>query len=530
MKETKRLVALLLAVVMVLAMTAYGIGSAEASAPEASKYGGRLRIINGGSMSTTSGFPLASGTIENLANYPAIERLCNYDLEGNVVPWLAKEVNIDKENLTIQIILNEGITFSDGEPFNAQTVADVWKITKDNGFTSYLPSVESWEVKSEYEIDVKLSAWSYNLDGNLLVNGGAMFSPKLFNEVGAENMYTNIVGTGPFIMTEYKVGQILSFDRNPNYWAKDADGNQLPYLDGIDIILPADSVSGCNMLRSGDGDCMINMSAMDYSNLKNEGFVPYGENAVMNAGLTGIFFASGNADEDISNVLVRKAFCHAIDTQGIVDATSYGASQLTNQLAVVGSKEYNPDVVGYEYNTEKAAELLKEAGFEPGQCEVTLSYFGNDDTFIIMQANLEAAGFKVVMDKFENAVYGSKILVNGDNLDPYTSTCFWVAPTTADSWFRYFSDAPSTMVKNCLDLKEAGVVDIYNTVRFGTDDAQQKQAMMDLQSKCVDELCLFMPLMTTPSLVLGNDYVMDSGLNAVTIAQWTPATAWLNNK
>lgn len=397
MKETKRLVALLLAVVMVLAMTAYGIGSAEASAPEASKYGGRLRIINGGSMSTTSGFPLASGTIENLANYPAIERLCNYDLEGNVVPWLAKEVNIDKENLTIQIILNEGITFSDGEPFNAQTVADVWKITKDNGFTSYLPSVESWEVKSEYEIDVKLSAWSYNLDGNLLVNGGAMFSPKLFNEVGAENMYTNIVGTGPFIMTEYKVGQILSFDRNPNYWAK-------------------------------------------------------------------------------------------------------------------------------------AAELLKEAGFEPGQCEVTLSYFGNDDTFIIMQANLEAAGFKVVMDKFENAVYGSKILVNGDNLDPYTSTCFWVAPTTADSWFRYFSDAPSTMVKNCLDLKEAGVVDIYNTVRFGTDDAQQKQAMMDLQSKCVDELCLFMPLMTTPSLVLGNDYVMDSGLNAVTIAQWTPATAWLNNK
>lgn len=79
-------------------------------------------------------------------------------------------------------------------------------------------------------------------------------------------------------------------------------------------------------------------------------------------------------------------------------------------------------------------------------------------------------------------------------------------------------------------MKEAGIVDIYNTVRFSTDEAEQKQAMMDLQAKCVDELCLFMPLMTTPSLVLGNDYVMDSGLNAVTVAQWTPATAWLNNK
>lgn len=524
MKNFKRIAAVLMAVVILL-----GMAAVSAAADAGSKYGGRLKIVNYGSMATTSGFPLDSGTIENLANFPAIERLAIYDANRDLVPCLAKEIQVDKENLTITIILNEGISFTNGNPFNAQTVADVWDITREVS-PAKLSGVGSWEVKGEYEIVVTLASWVTNIAGNLLVEAGAMFDPQMYREVGAEGMYTNIVGTGPFVMTEYKVGEQVSFDRNPNYWGKDAEGNQLPYLDGIDIIQPADSVSACNILRSGDADCMINMGAMDYATLTQmEGFVPFGEGAPLSQGLNGVFFASGNENDPVSNLKVRQAFCYAIDTQAIVDATTYGTAQSTNQLAVPGTVEYNPDVVGYPYNPEKAAELLAEAGYAPGECEVTLSYFvAFQDMYTIMQNYLEAAGFKVKLDLFENAVYGNKILVNGDNLDPYTSTCIWVAPTTADAWFRYFSANPSTMVKNAMDLQSAGVVDVYDTVQHSTDDATQKQALKELQVKCIDELCLFMPVLTTPSLVCGNDYVMDSGINEITTIQWTPATAWLN--
>jgi peptide/nickel transport system substrate-binding protein len=68
-------------------------------------------------------------------------------------------------------------------------------------------------------------------------------------------------GTGPFILESYSPEDRMVFKRNPNYWLKDADGNQLPYLDGMEFIFIGDSTAQVEALRGGQVDYLIYLPA-----------------------------------------------------------------------------------------------------------------------------------------------------------------------------------------------------------------------------------------------------------------------------
>lgn len=334
-------------------------------------------------------------------------------------------------------------------------------------------------------------------------------------------MYTKIVGTGPFIMESYNVGDSVVYTRNDSYWI---DGQ--PYLDGITVIMANDTVTATNILKSGDAQIMLNLDAKTYSELTKTGFERFGLDTCISPTLYGVFFASGNEDDPMNNILVRKAFCHAIDTDALNKALTYGTGTITNQLAVVGTKEYNDKVTGYPYSADKAKQLLTDAGYGPGECTVTLTYQAAfSDLFVAIQGYLEAAGFKVELDIVDNTVYAERIVVGRSA--PFTSTAMWFAPTKMQNWNRYFSSKPSTMVVNCIDLDEAGVMDCYDRIMFSTDPKEQEAAAMELQKLIVDEYCLFFPLHTIQNLVAGYDSVKDSGINEAYISAWTPETAKL---
>src|SRR3954468_18768453 len=69
---------------------------------------------------------------------------------------------------------------------------------------------------------------------NVLATAGCLIYPKeAYTKYGPSEMKTKCVGTGPFQVKNIKEGEIVSLERNPNYWKKDEAGNQLPYLDGL---------------------------------------------------------------------------------------------------------------------------------------------------------------------------------------------------------------------------------------------------------------------------------------------------------
>ena len=399
--------------------------SAQPSEPEKKdeKYGGTLSLVIASTLSNVIGYPIGGAIQEQVVATPAIETLARYDISGNIVGWLAKDIKEDKEGLKIVLTLNEGVKYHDGTDFNAKAVCDVWQICMDNGYASKFSNVDHFEATGEYEVTVYLTTWMYDTVARICVEAGWMFSPSVYEKEGLEGLYTHVVGTGAFILEDFTIGESLTYVRNDNYWVEG-----LPYLDKIEYILATDSTAASNILRSGDAQVFLMTGGKLYSELLAEGFERVGVDTCIAPILQGVFFATGNQDDPLGDVLVRKAFCYAVDGQAICDSLTYGAGVATDELAVKGTPEYNDEVAAYPYNPEKAKELLAQAGYGDKPCPITLCYMtGNDTLFVALQGYLEAVGFKVEFDIVDPSVYADRIVVGRSA--PFTSGVQWTAPT-----------------------------------------------------------------------------------------------------
>ena len=78
-----------------------------------------------------------------------------------------------------------------------------------------------------------------------------MVSKAAYDKHGQEWMISNPVGTGPFTVASYSMGGSSKMVKNPTYWAKDAQGNKLPYLDGLDFTFTADFTTELMMAKAG---------------------------------------------------------------------------------------------------------------------------------------------------------------------------------------------------------------------------------------------------------------------------------------
>ncbi len=494
-------------------------GTSVPADPDAVKRGGILKLA----ILVTpnqSGFPISTGTDQNVLATTAIESLGRYDENGQIYGFLAKEIITKPEVPAIILELQEGVKYHDGYDFNAKSVCETYDILLENGREANFANVEKYEATGEYEVTITLKQWRTDAVETLCITCGKMFSPKAYRDHDLEWMYTNIVGTGPFVQTEFTIGEKVTFKRNDNYWIEGQ-----PYLDGVEWIVCADQTAAVNMLKTGDVNLIVYPSMQNYKTLLDAGFTRYGVDSCANiAGDLGMFFASGKEGQAVSDLKVRQAICHAIDHEALCNAFTEGLGVVTNQLGVPGTKENNPDVKGYPFDKEKAKALLKEAGYGEGECEVTLTFTpAFENVFVAVQNMLEEVGIKVIIDETDSI--GDKLVVGGK--DPYVSICWWSAPTSVSAWFRYFSEHPTTMVGDALDLKAAGIIDCYDKCMTAPTEADQKAAMMELARLCVDEYCLYCPFYATLSYYIGDDTIHDSDFGMRGNTQWTPETTWL---
>lgn len=513
MKKVSRLLSLVLAIALILSMS-LSVASADP------KTGGVLKFTLGEAFNN-AGYPVGAAAQGKWLSLPAIESLGRYNAKGGVDGWLAKEIIPDPDNLVITLKLQEGIVYHDGTPFNAQAVCDVWDIYLANGNgTSFFVTVDSYEATSEYEVTIKLNKWIASILINLCIESGYMISPTHYNKVGLEAIYTDIVGTGPFKMESYDVTSGIVYVKNDNYWVEGK-----PYLDGIEMIFCNDLNTAENIFRSGECNMIYGTSAEMASRMQMEGTELVYSESCISPTLTGIFFASGNEEDPISDLRVRKAFCHAINKESLVKTFTYGLGFPASQIAIEGTKEYNPDVPDYEFDPAKAKALLKEAGYEEGECTITFYYQpSEEDMYVAIKGMLENAGFNVVGDTRTGAenriIYGTS--------DPYTCCTIFYAPTTIDNWYRYFSAKPFTYAVNTIDMAEAGIIETYEECLSAKTDAEQHEAMMRLQ-ELVTANCIYCPIYSMPCMIMVSDgTVHDHGLAEIWHLQWHPENTWMD--
>ncbi|MEJ7583917.1 MAG: ABC transporter substrate-binding protein [Acidimicrobiales bacterium] len=182
------------------------------------------------------------------------DHLIDYDAKGKLTPSLATKWENSDDLKTWTITVRTDIEFSDGTPFNAEAVAAQFTRFKDPATActcaEQVAQILSVEATADdivvFKLDKPNAFWSYTLAGTL----GFIASPTA---TAKPDYPRNPVGTGPFVLEDY---DSLVLKKNPNYWKKDEDGNQLPYLDQITIKPIPDARNRLAALQSGDVDML----------------------------------------------------------------------------------------------------------------------------------------------------------------------------------------------------------------------------------------------------------------------------------
>jgi peptide/nickel transport system substrate-binding protein len=284
--------------------------------------------------------------------------------------WEASE-----DGLEWTFSLQEGVTFHDGTPFNADAVIfnfERWWDTENpynlgaeqfiywgymfQGFKGDDKSVLAGiEKVDDNTVKLILSRPNASLLNTLTMENFRFASPAAVEEQGdiygtAEGL---AVGTGPFMVEEWVKEDHLTLARYDDYWG------ELPTLDQIIYRVIPDTSAAFLALQAGDIDMqsMWAVASDDIEVAESDPNLKVTYNPAFNVGYLGF----NQAKEWLQNLNVRKAIAHAIDKQAIVDALYAGDAVPAKEFQPEALWGYNDDIVDYPYDTELAAEFLQTA-------------------------------------------------------------------------------------------------------------------------------------------------------------------------
>jgi peptide/nickel transport system substrate-binding protein len=349
-----------------------------------------------------------------------LERLITFDSGPDIgytaqvlKPELATDWEISDDLLTYTFNLRPGVTWHDVDPVNGRefTSADVKAtfdaILAEGHQAALLENVTSVDTPDDSTVVLNLSEPFAPLLNNMASHFMWILPQEAFEE-GFDRTNT-VIGTGPFLLDEREVDVKTSYVRNPNYWDVDENGNQLPYLDGIDNLVINDTQQVIAAFKAGEIDLLTNaMSPELRDQLMNdypEAF--YGEWIDAGMGQIGV-----NMDrEPFNDLRVRKAISLAIDRDGMGD-TIRGGGTVPSNVAPALADYVLPEDERREYlyyDPEEAKALLAEAGYPDGfdATLIATDRYGANYTAQTewLVEDLKAIGINVTLEMLDYATY-----------------------------------------------------------------------------------------------------------------------------
>jgi peptide/nickel transport system substrate-binding protein len=281
---------------------------------------------------------------------------------ADLEPQLATAMpEISDDGLTYTIPLREGVTFHDGTPFNAEAMAfSLQRFMENGGRPSFLLSdqIETVEATGEYELTITLKQPFAAFPSLLAFWGATPVSPEAY-EVGTGSFSPNtFVGTGPYKLASFGTDSIR-LDVNEDYWG------EAPANEGVDIQIISSPANLFNTFRTGGLDIAYQTLDPDQIRTLVDG-AQEGGWKVIEAGTNTInYMVLNQKSEPFGDVRVRQAIAALVDRNLLVDRVFQGQADPLYSLLPNTFPIYKP-VFQEEFgdgNTEKARELLAEAGF-----------------------------------------------------------------------------------------------------------------------------------------------------------------------
>lgn len=346
------------------------------------------------------------------------EGLVDRNLDLEIKPGLAESWEF-LDDKTLQFKLRKGVTFHNGEPFNAEAVKFTYdRLLGEEGAKgpqqSNYNSIENVEIIDEFTVNFNLKTPDPVLITKLAGYGGVIVPPKYIQEKGVEHFRTNPVGTGPFKWAGYEKDSKVELVKNENYWKEG-----LPKLEKVTFRIIPEATTRLAELQTGTIDIMKQVEISQAKTVEKLGSVSL--ETVSTPTVQSIRFDTSK--KPIDDIRVREAISLAIDVDTIIETVLNGHGKRITTFQADMSFGHNPDLKLRPYDPEKAKELLKEAGVKEGT-ELDLFFGGNDSTFKevaqAVQFYLNEVGLKVNLNPVDSTTYFSDLIPNAKSGHMYS--------------------------------------------------------------------------------------------------------------
>jgi peptide/nickel transport system substrate-binding protein len=341
-------------------------------------------------------------------------------ITGKKEPALAESWQISDDKLKLIFTLRKSLKWSDGHPLTADDVVfsynqlylnpEIPSNARDSlriGQSRAFPTVRKLnDIQVEFTIPEPFAPFldaaglpilPKHILEKTVKTKDPEGKPTFLSTWGVDTPPEQIIVNGPYKLKNYTTSQRLIFEKNPYYWKKDNQGNQLPYINRVIWAIVESTDTSLIQFRSGSLDS-IGVSPEYFSLLKRE--EKRGNFTIYNGGPAyGTSFISFNLNRGkrdgkplvdpvksrwFNNINFRKAIAHAIDRPRMINNIFRGLGELQNSDISFQSPYYYKGLKGYDYNPEKSKKLLFKGGFKYNEKEELLDEDGNRVRFSLL--------------------------------------------------------------------------------------------------------------------------------------------------
>jgi len=336
-------------------------------------------------------------------------------------PGLAASYEISPDGKTYTFKLADA-KFSDGSPITAEDVAFSYtrmRFQKDSAYAGPFTALEKTEAVDPKTVVMHLNKTFTPFIQNVEIWNSGIVSKAAVEKLGDDKFAQTPVSSGPFRLVEWKKGDRVILEKNPNYYRPG-----LPYLDGIEIIYVPDDNTRVSMLRAGEIDMLLGAPYQLISALAGEGFQATPEPSSIIAEML-----INHSAEPFNNVLVRQAVSTGIDRKAISDAVTLGLAQPASSLMAPVLNYFNTDLPVPVRDVDKAKALLAQAGKPNLSFDLLIAagLAADERTAVLIQSQLADVGVTVNITKVDSTQEWNS-LVDGS----YQATLNWWYNETPD--------------------------------------------------------------------------------------------------
>jgi peptide/nickel transport system substrate-binding protein len=355
------------------------------------------------------------------------------DSDEPFTPALAESWETSEDGLSWTFYIREGVTFHDGEALNAAAVKGSLDAAAERAGASFIwAPLDNIETPDEFTVVINLK---YAAPVDLIAAstyGAWIVSPAALEAAAADATYFEAgieAGTGPYSLKSYTPGSEVVLAKYDGYW----NDERASYYDIVDVAITPDAVTAQQMLNAGEVDLSTAIPLETVSDLVDDpDFTVSDYNSPFS------FLAMFNTTRaPLDNVTVRQALSYAIPYDDIITVGGQGYGTQSHGPVPRGIFPFSEDVPQYEYDLDKAADLLAQAGHEGGGFTLNLSYASE---------NLSEARF-VTLIKDSFAKIGVEVNIQAELFNQQWETAKADPATAQDIFVLYYwptySDAGS---------------------------------------------------------------------------------------